>query len=451
MDDLKLNNNNSSFTKNSILFFSANVLTFLMTFLSAMLLARVLGPSGQGALSIILLIPTFAFTIMSLGVHQANIYFIGKYENGISSLISNSTSYIILIGSVLSLGIWFLRDSIASWLALPAYVTAIGLSCFLFPLILSHNIYINFLIGLKKFTERNISALLYGSLNLALIIFFVYFLKWGVQGGVLSLTVAALIASIYSFFIITRDYKFKFQNADHRLFQESVDYGFKSQLGNIFQIFNYRFDVFFVNYFLGVTSVGIYSIAVSVGELLWYISTVTGTLLFSMVSNDSQKYDDKFISSVCRKTILLTFGGALFLLLTSWILVPALFGKAFVNSITPLIILLPGIVAISIHKVLIFGLLGKGYPQYMSYSGFITLIFTVVLDVFLIPVLGVPGAALASTLAYVVCAFLTARWYIRTTNFTWYDVIIPNHEDLLFFVNYTMKNLRKINCLVRNQ
>lgn len=436
MKVLKPLNNTSSFSKTSILFFSANVISFLLSFLSTIFLARVLGPSGKGALSLILLIPTFAFTFASLGIHQANIYFLGQHKDKSHAIISNATIFALLTGGLFAILVWILRGTIASWLSLGPYISALGLSCLLFPLVLANNLFINILIGQKRFKERNVAYIINSSLNLLLIILLVYFWRIGVLGGVLSLTIAIFLATLYSFLKVTRNNLPSFSSTDFSLFKKTATYGVKSQLGNIFQVFNYRLDMFFVNYFLGVAGVGIYSIAVGMGELLWYISTVTGTILFPMVSNDFQKHDDQYISSVCRKTSILMASGALAILLTGWFLIPLFFGEKFIPSVTPLAILLPGIVAIGIHKVLIFALMGKGYPQYMSYSGFITLTFTVVLDLVLIPMLGVPGAALASTLSYIICTICTSYWYMKTTQLSWAEIIIPRKEDVVYFWNY---------------
>lgn len=436
MNILKTFNNTSSFSKTSTLFFFANVVSFLFSFFSTVILARVLGPSGKGALSLILLIPMLAFTLASFGIHQANIYFIGQYKDRIHSIVSNSTIFAVMIGGFLAILVWILRREIGFWLSLTPYISAIGWSCLLFPLVLANNFYINMLIGQKRFKERNVAYIVNSSLNLLLIILLVYFWRTGVSGGVLSLTIAMLLATFYSFLKLTKNSLPSFSSIDLGLFRKTVTYGVKSQLGNIFQIFNYRLDMFFVNYFLGVAGVGIYSIAVGMGELLWYIPTVTGTILFPMVSNDFQRYDDQYISSVCRKTFILMASGALAILLTGCFLIPLFFGEKFISSVKPLFILLPGIVAIGIHKILIFALMGKGSPQYMSYSGLITLTFTVVLDLILIPMIGVQGAALASTLSYIICTICTSYWYMKTTELTWSEIIIPRKEDVVYFWDY---------------
>ncbi|MCD6168519.1 MAG: polysaccharide biosynthesis C-terminal domain-containing protein, partial [Caldisericia bacterium] len=405
---------------------------------------RVLGPSGKGALSLILLIPNFIFLLMSLSIHQANIYFIGQYKNKLPNIISNTIIFVTVTGGLLAILEWVLRSKIGSWFSLEAYKSALTWSVFLFPLVFAYKFYVNILIGQKHFMKRNIAYIIENSSRLCLVILFVYFWNEDVLGAVKASIIALLLATLYSFVKIIKDKYFFLIKPDLDLFKKTLSFGLKSYLGNITQIFNYRLDMFLVNHFLGVSAVGIYSIAVSVGELLWYIPMSIGNILFPIVSSNSEEYGDKYISSVVRKTILLTLAGALGILLAGWFLIPFLFGNKFISSVKPLIILLPGTIAISIHKVLVFALMGKGYPEYLSYSSVIAFIITIGLDLVFIPLIGVSGAALASTIAYVICLIFTMHWYRKTTTLSLTKIIIPHRDDFRYFWNYGNRVIKKI-------
>jgi O-antigen/teichoic acid export membrane protein len=59
---------------------------------------------------------------------------------------------------------------------------------------------------------------------------------------------------------------------------------------------------------------------------------------------------------------------------------------------------MPGVVALSISKILTSDLAGRGLLQYGAYSSAISLVATVVCDLLLIPKWGIAGAAVASNL-----------------------------------------------------
>jgi O-antigen/teichoic acid export membrane protein len=92
------------------------------------------------------------------------------------------------------------------------------------------------------------------------------------------------------------------------------------------------------------------------------------------------------------------------------LLISIVFGPAFSASYAPLLALLPGIVLLGGGKVLTSELAGRGYAHYNSINAGMALVLTVVLDLALIPRLGVTGAAIASTVAYSVI-FVTAVFF----------------------------------------
>lgn len=74
--------------------------------------------------------------------------------------------------------------------------------------------------------------------------------------------------------------------------------------------------------------------------------------------------------------------------------------------------LLPGVVFLGSAKVLTNEIAGRGYPHYNSINAGLALVLTVILDLMLIPQYGVLGAALASSIAYMVIFFVAIGFYL---------------------------------------
>lgn len=72
--------------------------------------------------------------------------------------------------------------------------------------------------------------------------------------------------------------------------------------------------MFIVNYFVGVTNVGLYSIAVAIAELLWYVPQAVATILFPRTAATGAEKAKLFTPKVCRNTFLITLVAALGLL-----------------------------------------------------------------------------------------------------------------------------------------
>jgi len=92
--------------------------------------------------------------------------------------------------------------------------------------------------------------------------------------------------------------------------------------------------------------------------------------------------------------------GALGLIIFGKLIIRILLSRAFLGAYVPMLVLLPGVILLGLAKILFADILGRGYPQYSSIISGSSLVITIVLDLTLIPRMGITGAALASSVAY---------------------------------------------------
>ena len=112
-----------------------------------------------------------------------------------------------------------------------------------------------------------------------------------------------------------------------------------------------------------------------------------------------------------------------------------LFGGQFEPAVTPLMLLMPGVVAVSAARVLGSYMFSQGKVIYNTYTTFIALGVTLVLDLALIPVLGINGAALASSIAYAVSLLATLWFYRRLTGARIGGALVPRLSDGRYYVD----------------
>jgi Na+-driven multidrug efflux pump len=79
------------------------------------------------------------------------------------------------------------------------------------------------------------------------------------------------------------------------------------------------------------------------------------------------------------------------------------------------LILLPGVLAIGFGKSLSAITTGRGHPRYALYLSLISFPFTIVLYLLLIPPLEATGAAIATTLSYVLTTAVALVFFRRVT------------------------------------
>jgi peptidoglycan biosynthesis protein MviN/MurJ (putative lipid II flippase) len=138
---------------------------------------------------------------------------------------------------------------------------------------------------------------------------------------------------------------------------------------------------------------------------------------------------------VCRNTLLVTGIAALGAAAVSPVVVPAIFGSEFDESVLPFVWLLPGTVAAAGTKILAAYVFSRGRPLINAQVGVVVLVVTIVGDLLLIPPFGVPGAAVASSLAYCCGLALTAVAYRRLSGGSIAACLVPKPGDLPLYVD----------------
>lgn len=392
----------NSFSKDSLITFFTEILVFIFGFVTLIILARVLGPTGKGIYSLILLIPGLLLTFGSFGIESANVYFVGSRKYKIQDVVSNSLILSFFLGIILILIFWIILqfDLFQSFIhsnQIPSFY--LWLVVLIIPLSLVLNFFRNVIRGKGEITNYNKIKILENTILLIAVVTFLLILKKSIFGAVLSYILAVLGAGLLSIFLIGKIAKFQL-SLNKNLLKDSVSYGGKVYLANAMSFLNYRLDVLLIAMFLTPAAVGFYSIAVGIAERLFIISGVLATVLFPKVSSLSNSEADHFTPRIARHTFFIMIIASLLLLILASPLIKIFFGLVFLPAVLPLLILLPGIIAFGIGGVLAADLGGRGKPEFAVYSSLACLIVNVILNIILIPRWGIAGAALASTVAY---------------------------------------------------
>src|SRR5262249_20154481 len=185
-----------------------------------------------------------------------------------------------------------------------------------------------------------------------------------------------------------------------QLLRKMFSFGIRSYLAAILNLGNVRLDTILLSLFVGVTSVGYYSVATTMSEVTWQLPVVMSTVLFPTTAALSSSSGARVTARVCRRLLLILIICLVILFVGAPTFLDALFGSAFLPALIPLWLLLPGAVGLALYKTLYSYLLGNGRPGVGIVSAGSALVVTVTLDLLLIPIYGINGAALTSSIAY---------------------------------------------------
>lgn len=436
----------NSISKNSAITFSSQILIFAVGFIVSIILARTLGPTGKGIYTLTILIPTVMLKLGSLGIEASNVYFVGSKQHEPKDVVSNSLLSSILLSLLLIL--LFLGVSYLS--SFKTYLNSNQINIFylwLVVLTIPFSLFSGFLrsifLGKEKIITFNKINIFQTIIQLVLIVIFLMILKQGVSGAINAYILTVLFVFLFIIFLIKKVTKIKlFFNK--KLFKDSIGYGVKAYFANLAQFLNYRLDMFLVALFLAPVAVGYYSIAVGIAEKLWMLPGAIATVLFPRISSLQDKDANNLTPKVARHTFFIIFILSLILAVLAKPLVEILFGDVFLPSVMPLLILLPGIIALGGAKTLTADLAGRGKPQFGAYSAFISLAVNIPLNLWLIPKWGIAGAAFASTVAYVTATIVIISAFTKVSEKNWNDILLIKKQDFQDYKNILFKIKKRI-------
>jgi O-antigen/teichoic acid export membrane protein len=163
--------------------------------------------------------------------------------------------------------------------------------------------------------------------------------------------------------------------------------------------------------------------------MIWFIPGAVGIVLFPKTAADWDTATH-FTPPVARITGFVTMACAVGLAILGLPVIRVLYGRAYLPAFAPLLALLPGIVCLSVGKVLAGDLAGRGKPHYGTASAVCGLVMTLVLDLVLVPRIGIVGAGIASSIAYATSSSVLVLLYVRLSGNKPGTVLFINRSDL---------------------
>ena len=421
------------FVKDTLITFYTQIGTLVLGIAAAIIIARVLGPSGKGAYTLIILVPTLLAALGNLGIGMANIYFIGKERYELKEIASNSIIAGLGLGIILTFAsliyLFVFQPSFLEGFKLWLFIATLALPAFLIA-----DYFQTILLGENKINQYNLVLLAQSSVILILLAAFLFAFKGGVLEAILAWTGGVLFAAILAILLVRQLTKIGW-SFHWLLFKDSVKFGVQGHIGNIIGLLNYRLDMILISFFMGVTFVGYYSVAVGLVEALWYFPGAVGTVLFARTSGLTTEEANESTPRICRNSIFLTFLAAILLFGLGKTIITLFFGASFLPALKPLWILLPGVVFFTLSKVLGNELNGRGKPIIGTIAAAVSLGVNIPLNLLLIPIWGISGAAFASTISYSLDGLIILIAFLRISQNSLFDTLIIKPRDLKIYTS----------------
>jgi O-antigen/teichoic acid export membrane protein len=199
---------------------------------------------------------------------------------------------------------------------------------------------------------------------------------------------------------------------------------------------NYRVNIFMLQQLSSLEQVGLYALGGQIAELIWQIPAALGALVFSRSANASNpQYFSRKVLVLARVAFLIAVSAGVALAVLGPLLIPLIYGADFQASASILTILLPGIIAFSLFKLINMDLAGKGKPWLALLIVAPCLPINVLISYLVIPVWGGFGAAIACSVSYLVVTVIFVVAYCRVVDVGLLQAITYSKSDLRFLAD----------------
>ncbi len=417
MDELSMKQNYGALNKNIGLSLSRRVVATVLQLLVVVIIARSLGPEGNGKFAIVIILPNLLNLLVGMGFGPAIVYYVGKgvYSSGEVFQVGLRMAGVTLAGSLLVLlPVLYLAHSIL----LPSIEFPIlVLSIAALPAVQLNDQFSSLFLAEEDFNSYNLTQLIQPIVLLLNLLCLLLFDRLDILNSAVAFTASHYALSIL-LMVFIRYRLGKKSGMDllrtREIFFHLAEYGYRAQAANIIGILSRRTDIFLINFFIGTSSTGVYAVASQISERMGIPSAAISNVLFPRLvrlSNSPQEGSSLILRyslvacgiSIVGSCILAVFGKPL---------ISLVFGSAFTPAYTALVILIPGIITTSAGKILANSIAAMGRPGFNSVSAAVALFINLVGNLILIPSYGIAGAAAATSFSQVVKFAIRFRYIL---------------------------------------
>lgn len=392
----------------------------IISMVTSALVNRQLGVVMKGQYSYIINMVSMLIIFFCLGLGQTYSTYRRKYGEQILGYFLSLT----IIQTILSFAIGIIFAMLKNYnMAIAFILTSSG--------VLKTNIL--YYAAIEDVKKRDINNIIYKLIYLIIIIIYYIFLPSSIN----ILLIIALLEDILIIVCTFKSYnfKFKFRNIFKINLKEIYKLGFLCMIMHSLMTLNYNLDIFFLKKMTSLKYVGLYSVGVTLANMLWLIPDAFKDVLVNKTSRSDPVKEIILVTKYSFYfSIILIIGFAI--LGEKFIVV--MYGKEFVNSYFCTIILFIGCLSMIIYKLIHPIYIAKGKQIVVVIILCISVITNIIANILLIPKYNIYGAAWSSVLSYSLCSIIFLIIFCKDYNVNCSEFFIIRGEE----IKKVMKDVR---------
>jgi len=412
----------------------ASLISLPLGFIVTIALGRYLGADDLGLYQMTLTIYGIVLLVAAVGIPAAMVKYVAEFKNDktkINQIASSGVITSLLLGIGFAVLFYFSSNIFAEIFNMPRLSGLLKILSIIFPFVLVNQALLGLLNGLREMKKHATATIIQSILMVVTTIVLIYY-GFGVVGAVIGNVVSSIGGCLYLIWISKNYFDITLEEYVPTI-KKQLKFGIQTFLANAINVINYKADIILIGFFLTATDVGHYAIAVGFSTFFWIIPSAIQTIVNPATSelwaNNNHSALQTMIDKSMKYTacILLPIGLGVGFFVKDVILI--IFGEGFIYAVLPLQILIVGAVIFGIACKSIGGSLSSiNRPDLTLKVTSLGAIINIILNILLIPYLGIFGAAIATTVSLILMSFIFVRLIIKVLlikiHFKWFAQII---------------------------
>lgn len=402
---------------------STRLSIIVLSGITGIVIARVLQPELRGAYYLVVTISGICIVVAHLSLERAHIYLWAQGQRA-ATLTANAVVIGLALGALTAGGAFVLIRALGPTVIPIHHYGLLAVALAAVPLGVV-SLYLNNLVTLQNRIGRVNRATAFAAvaqcgallslaarhqLSVASVIF-----VWAVA------TALPLFVTLTVIHVRPRDFSLS-------LALTSVAMGARYHLGLAFLYLLWRVDILMLAPMVSRADVGRYTLAVTLAEMILLFSESLAAVVLPYQAVGTVADAARLTARVSGINLAISVIGLAAVAASAPLVVPFVYGPAYSGAIAPLWALIPGVSALAASNGISPYLVRLGRPLLLSGCAGLALGCNVLLNLVFIPLWGITGAAVASTVAYILLAALHVRWLKHSGRLQWRDFVLTAGE-----------------------
>ena len=411
----------------------ASIFMLVLSFLNNKLIYVFLSKSDNGVYFLFLRFSMLVSLVFGEWFRLSNVNIAGNDRDIIPDLSANNLWYTLSVCICLLLAV-VAFSPVIEFLASGIPMKYIVASVVVGSAAMLRDSSLSILLVVKRMFRYGFTFVIWGTVAFVMNVVFLVIMKRGLDFAIVAWFIGILASAFWAYFSLASDGGLRMKPS-LAVFSMSRSIGIRSWLAVLGMFIMINVNIFIIgpltgNVEEGLAMIAVFSVCFRIFQLLQRVSNVGGMILLSHVVQEEKPKGFLMTMRVVRNIIFFSIVFCLMVLVAGKSVIRIISSSSYQVAYIPLLLLLPGIVAVNAGSIINNMYWGHGYPYKVILAPFAVTVVGVVLDIALLPVLGVSGVSLSfSVMGLLWCVYMVIV-FRNDSGFPFHAILFPQREDV---------------------